>query len=157
MSEFVGKNFELIKNSPTYQGWLTFVPTYVYDDEYPKDTIIEQSIPAKETVYAGTSIQLKISLGPSKVEIPDHFGLTEKEYIEILDKAGIKYEIIKQPDIGFMTGYVIKTEHDTPETTIDVEKGEILKVFICDNGDGEGLTTDIPFPDSGLDDFGTGW
>ena len=157
MSEFVGKNFELIKNSPTYQGWLTFIPTYVYDDEHEKDIIIEQSIPAKETVYAGTSIQLKISLGPSKVEIPDHFGLTEKDYIEILDKAGIKYEIIKQPDIGFMTGYVIKTEHDTPETTIDVEKGEILKVFICDNGDAEGLTTDVPISDDDLAQFGTGW
>ena len=36
MSEFVGKNFELIKNSPTYQGWLTLLPTYIYDDE-PED------------------------------------------------------------------------------------------------------------------------
>ncbi len=142
MSNFVGKNFELIKNSATYQGWLTFIPTYVYDDEHPKDTIIEQSIPEKQTVYAGTSIQLKISLGPSQVEIPDYFGLTEKDYIEILDKAGIKYEIIKQPDAGFMTGYVIKTEHDTPELTIDVEKGEILKVFIADNGDESAETTE---------------
>lgn len=137
MPNFVGKNFELIQNSPTYKGWLTFVPSYVYDDENEKDIIIEQSIPEKTSVQAGVSVQIKISLGPSTIEIPDHIGLTEKEYIAILDKAGIKYEILRQPDTGFMSGYVIRTEHSGEDNKIDVENGEILKVFVCDNGNSE--------------------
>ena len=131
---FIDKNYELIQNSKTYKDWLIFVPTYEYNDSYAKDTIFEQSIEEGEFVSAGISITLKVSLGPSKVAVPDYFGKQEKDYLELLDAAGIKYEIERKVDTGYMTGFVIQTSKNVDEL-IDVEAGEILVVYICDNND----------------------
>ena len=136
---FVDKNFELIQNSKTYKDWLIFIPTYEYNDEYAKDTIFEQSIDEGEFVSAGISITLKVSLGPSKVAVPDYFGKQEKEYLALLDSAGIKYEIERKVDTGYMSGIVIQTSKNVDEL-IDVEAGEILIVYVCDN-DNTGVDT----------------
>lgn len=136
---FVDKNFELIQNSKTYKDWLIFIPTYEYNDDYAKDTIFEQSIDEGEFVSAGISITLKVSLGPSKVAVPDYFGKQEKEYLALLDSAGIKYEIERKVDTGYMSGIVIQTSKNVDEL-IDVEAGEILIVYVCDN-DNTGVDT----------------
>lgn len=132
--DFVGKNFELIQNSKTYKDWLVFVPTYEYNEEQARNTIIEQNIEKGTFVAAGASINVTVSMGPAKVQVPDYLGYQEKDYLAVLDSAGIKYEVAKKPDPGFVTGYVIQTDREIG-AMIDVEAGEILIVYICDNGE----------------------
>lgn len=129
---FIGKNFELIKNSETYKDWLIFVPIIEYNDNVPKNEIFEQNIVEGKFVSSGQQIELKVSKGPSQVIIPQYYGKMEKEYLSLLDAAGIKYEVVPKKDKGFTDGYVITTSKD-PDTKIDVSKGEILKVIVCDN------------------------
>ena len=129
---FIGKNFELIQNSPTYKDWLVFVPALDYNEEHPKGEIYEQSIPDGTFVKSGTTIELKVSKGSKFVSVPDYFGKTEKDYTAELDAAGIKYDKIMQSDQGFMDGYVMKTSKE-PGEMLDVSQGEVLVVFICQN------------------------
>lgn len=133
---FIGKNFELIQNSPTYKDWLVFVPALDYNEEHPKGEIYEQSISEGTFVKSGTTIELKVSKGSKFVSVPDYFGKTEKDYTAELDAAGIKYDKIMQSDEGFMDGYVMKTSKE-PGEMLDVSQGEILVVFICQNNSGD--------------------
>lgn len=134
MPSFVNKNYEAIKNSETYKGWLKFVPEYEYNDSYEKNVIFYQSIEAGELIAEGTEVVLKISLGPQNVSVPDYYGLTEKEYTKILNDNNIKFSVIYQANNDYVNGYVFKTSKE-PGEIINVAKGEELVVYVAKNDD----------------------
>ncbi|MEG0615628.1 MAG: protein kinase, partial [Oscillospiraceae bacterium] len=57
MQDFLGKPFELIKTSPTYD-WIVFKATSEYNDEFPKGQIFKQSIPVGERVLRGHELDV---------------------------------------------------------------------------------------------------
>lgn len=144
LKNFVGTVFELIKDSDTYKDFLIFKPEAEYNDTVPKGQIFEQSIPEGTAVPRGTEIEVKVSLGPKNVVVPDWFGMTEKEYIALLDEAGIKYSIEYVIADGFMNGYVCGTSKE-PDDTIDVSEGETLIVEVCDNPESSDLIGTFDF------------
>lgn len=131
MNDITGKNFDIIQRSENYSS-LVFNPIYEYNDEYAKGLIFEQSIEKGDNYEEGTEITVKVSMGPKFVTIPDFISLSKKDYFAMLGELGIKYEekTIETSDVK--EGYVVKLSKDAGET-IDVEKGEVLTVFIAKN------------------------
>lgn len=129
MTDITGKPFDTIKNSSTYSS-LVFNPTYEYNSDYAKGTIFEQSIKKDDSYYEGAEIDVKVSLGPKEVEIPEYISIEKKDYFTILSNLGIKYEekTIETEDV--LQGYVVKLNKE-PGEKIDVEAGETLIVYVA--------------------------
>ncbi|MGN0600834.1 MAG: PASTA domain-containing protein [Oscillospiraceae bacterium] len=129
MNDITGKNFDIIQRSENYSS-LVFDPIYEYNDEYARGLIFEQSLEKGEKYEEGTQITVKVSMGSKIVTIPDFISLPKKDYFAMLGELGIKYEekTIETSDVK--EGYVVKLSKDAGET-IDVEKGEVLTVFIA--------------------------
>ena len=131
MNDITGKNFDIIQRSDNYSS-LVFDPIYEYNDEYAKGLIFEQSIEKGDNYEEGTEITVKVSMGPKLVTIPDYISLSKKDYFAMLGELGIKYEEKEIETSDVKEGYVVKLSKDAGET-IDVEKGEVLTVFVAKN------------------------
>lgn len=131
MNDITGKNFDIIQRSDNYSS-LVFNPIYEYNDEYAKGLIFKQSIEKGDNYEEGTEITVKVSMGPKLVTIPDYISLSKKDYFAMLGELGIKYEEKEIETSDVKEGYVVKLSKDAGET-IDVEKGEVLTVFIAKN------------------------
>lgn len=131
MNDITGKNFDIIQRSENYSS-LVFNPIYEYNDEYAKGLIFEQSIEKGDNYEEGTEITVKVSMGPKLATIPDYISLSKKDYFAMLGELGIKYEEKEIETNDVKEGYVVKLSKDAGET-IDVEKGEVLTVFIAKN------------------------
>lgn len=129
MNDITGKNFDVIQRSENYSS-LVFDPIYEYNDDYPKGIIFEQSIEKGENYEEGTQITVKVSMGPKFVTIPDFVSLSKKDYFTMLGELGIKYEEKEIETSDVKEGYVVKLSKEAGET-IDVEKGEVLTVFVA--------------------------
>lgn len=129
MNDITGKNFDIIQRSENYSS-LVFNPIYEYNDEYAKGLIFEQSIEKGDNYEEGTEITVKVSMGSKLVTIPDYISLSKKDYFAMLGELGIKYEEKEIETSDVKEGYVVKLSKDAGET-IDVEKGEVLTVYIA--------------------------
>lgn len=85
---FRGKVYEEIKNKSEYSGVLIFKTEYIDSDE-DKGTVISQDVPSGTSVNSlnPRTITLKVSNGR---EVPDVDGLTMKDAVSELKKAGFK-------------------------------------------------------------------
>ncbi|MCM1578413.1 MAG: PASTA domain-containing protein [Ruminococcus sp.] len=133
MNDLVGKVFDTVKNTAINET-LTIVPEYVYTDEYEKGIIFEQSIEKGSNYENGQEVILKISMGPAKVMIPDFYGLNKKDYFELLNSAGIKYEEKAYETDSTLNDYVAWISME-PGEYIDLEAGEVLSVHVAVNPD----------------------
>ena len=131
MNDLVGKNFDTVKNSSANEN-LTIIPEYIYTDEYEKGIIFEQSIEKGSNYEKGTEVTLKISMGPAKVVVPEFFGLNKKDYFDILNANGIKYEEKPYETDNTLNDYVAWISIE-PGEYIDLEAGEVLSVFVAVN------------------------
>lgn len=133
MNDLVGKNYDTVKNSSANEN-LTIIPEYVYTDEYEKGIIFEQSIEKGSNYEKGSELTLKISMGPAKVVVPDFYGLNKKDYFDILNSCGIKYEEKPYETDKTLNDYVAWISIE-PGEYIDLEAGEVLSVFVAVNPD----------------------
>lgn len=104
-------------------------PEYFYSDEIEKDIITEQSIPVGSDYDPAKKheLVLKVSKGSELVEVPSYAGLTEKDYIDLLDSYDIKYTIENDYSSTVGAGYIISTSIN-PGELINVKEGEILTI-----------------------------
>lgn len=131
MNDLSGKNYDVISKSEAYSN-LVFKADYVYNDEYAKGLIFEQSIEKDSTYEDGAEITVKVSLGPKYIIIPEYLGMTKKDYFAKLNELGIKYDEQEFETEDTLEGYVYKTEKEAGEK-IDVEAGETLMVYVAKN------------------------
>jgi serine/threonine-protein kinase len=131
MNDIVGKNYDLISRSEGYQN-VVFVPEYVFSDEVAKGLVISQSIAKDSPYYQGDEMKVEVSLGSKLVEIPDFIGMTSKEYFNLLNERGIKYEEQEFLTTDILEGYVVKTGKNAGEM-IDNELSEVLAVYVAKN------------------------
>lgn len=136
MNDLEGMLYDAIKNTSINEN-LTVIPEYVYTDDVEKGIIIEQSIEKGSNYEKGAEVVLKISMGPGKAVVPDFTGLHKKDYFDILNNAGIKYEEKHYSTDKTLNDYVMWLSID-PGETIDLEAGEVLSVFVADNPDSTG-------------------
>ncbi len=131
MNKLVGKNYEMIERSSNYDN-LVFVPKYEYNDGVAMGNIVSQSIAEGESYYDGTEINVVVSLGASKVPVPEFLALTSKEYFSKLNALDIKYEEVKMDTNEVMEGYIVDVSTPAGEL-INVEVGEVLLVYVAVN------------------------
>lgn len=127
--------YETVAN---FEGKLILTSKPEYNDTVPKDLIFEQSIKKGEIVPIKTEIIVKVSLGPSKVPLPDYKDTKADDYVEKLNDAKILFELVKVKSNDVPDGYVLKTSKDDskPEDGIikvDVKNSEKIKVYVAEN------------------------
>lgn len=132
MPDFLGKNYDLMKTSETYKEWFIFEAEYDYKDDYAKGLIYDQSVKPGSIITKGTKVTFKVSSGPKNVAVPDYFGKKANDYVSELGNLGIKYDVQYITDEGFLNDYVTRLSKE-PGETIDIEKGEVLIVYVCKN------------------------
>jgi serine/threonine-protein kinase len=131
MNDIVGKNYDLISRSDGYQN-LVFVPEYLFSETVAKGLIISQSIAADSPYHQGDELKVQVSLGNKFAEIPDFIGMTSKEYFNLLNERGIKYEEQEFQTTDILEGYVVKISKNAGEM-IDNELSEVLIVYVAKN------------------------
>lgn len=131
MNDLVGKNYETIKNSPTYAS-LVFVPEYEFNEENEKGIIFGQSIEKGESYTEGADVHIKVSLGSRYVKVPDYVGMKAKDYFNLLEGKNIKYEEVSYETSQYADGYVCGVSADEDEI-LDLESGDTLIVYVAYN------------------------
>ena len=87
---------------------LGFDGTSAYSDDYPKGTVIDQSIPAGTEVARGTVVVASVSAGPepaTTAEVPDLTGLSWADAQSVLEAVGFKAAFT-----GDRNGYVTQQD-----------------------------------------------
>ena len=102
-----------------------------FDSNYPQGTIIDQRPVEGEPIYAtGTiAVEITVSKGPVRHEMPDVIGRTMTEATEILGNLeGVNIEIMQRYDATARPGDVVST---TPEPGVEFDpKRQTVYLFI---------------------------
>lgn len=87
MPNLVGKFYEFAEKK--YKDYFQFEVTFEYDDVHEIDMITAQDIDAGTQVVQGCVVNITVSQGKEKADIPSYSGLTVSQYENELKKAGI--------------------------------------------------------------------
>lgn len=94
VTDFRGRDYSEISNDAYWVNQFSFEAVEEYSDDVPKGIIIEQSIPAKSQVNAGTKITFTVSKGIEHFELPPVIGMDYDEARELLRQN--KFKVSKQ-------------------------------------------------------------
>lgn len=130
LPDFDGRSYDY--EVERYKNKLTFVPTYVYTDEWESGQMFGQSIPADTDVTTGTTIEINVSKGPSKVPLPDYTGMTSEKYTAELSKLNIKYSVETERSNEADGGNVVRCSVEIGDI-VDVENNQEIVVYIAEN------------------------
>ncbi len=128
--DFVGQTQEEVENNKDYNE--KFEITYKQEtDDADAGEIFKQSIAKGRKVKKGAKITLYVSVGKSKVKVPDVAGMTESQAVSKLKSMG--FVVAEEPEHvfseDFEKGHVVKTK---PAIGKSVEKGSGITVFVSD-------------------------
>ena len=115
-----------------------------YNKDVPEGLIFGQSPAPGTVVKNGSSVNIVVSLGAEKAEVPNVVGMDVEEAIKALTDAGFVTEIVESYDPDGTDGEVLSTD---PEGGEYLEVGGTVTLTVC--------LADITMPDlvgSSLDD-----
>lgn len=100
-----------------------------YNSEYEKGLVISQDPEYRENfkIKEGATINFVTSMGIEEAIVPKVVGKTEKEAIELLEEAKLKYEVKEEHSKKVEAGYVIEQETDAEET---VNAGDTVIIHV---------------------------
>ena len=107
-----------------------------YSNEYERNTIYYQSIEAGTTVEEGTTIEIKISLGPEFIKVPVVRSMTLEDAKLTLILAGFQIDniiIMQKDDKTVEDGKVVGTDIDSGMT---VSADSTIIIYQCNNPGG---------------------
>jgi len=93
--------------------------------------IFEQDIDPDTLVRPDTEIQIKVSQGPSKVELPDYNGKNIANYAKELIDLDVKFAIYNEPTNAYPMGQVVYCSK-SPNELVDVENAETVKIYVAE-------------------------
>ncbi|MBR1862655.1 MAG: protein kinase [Ruminococcus sp.] len=111
----------------------TLRPVYYYSDVDEPGLVKGQGIPEGSDYdpELKNELELEVCAGPPKIPVPDCSGYLKKDYLDLLDSLNIKYKVENDKSYTVAVDYVISTS--TPAgKLINIEKGDVLTVFVCD-------------------------
>lgn len=103
------------------------VPTLQYSSEYPKNVVMSQSVMPGRTIKQNQMVEVVVSNGPKLVEIDDYSEKHINDVVAMLEKQGLKYEIVRTEDDEVAKDFVIKT---TPGAREFVEVGTLVTCYV---------------------------
>ncbi|MBD5384591.1 MAG: PASTA domain-containing protein [Ruminococcaceae bacterium] len=130
LPDFTNRRFE--DTAARYEGMFTFVPTYVYSDEYPAGFMFDQSIDAGTMVAQGEQINVSVSKGRSVVPLPDYNGKSQADYIATLTNLNVKYEVVTEKTDAVPAGNVVRCSKEVNDL-IRVSEGETVMVYVAES------------------------
>ena len=111
---FVNLTYADIMKNPDYKNNFTFeIVEKTYQDNYARGKVYEQSPQKDEIVKPGQKVTLKVSLGPSKIQLPSYTNMDFNEvYIDLLRKGFLPDNIRQEGkwDENVLPGKVVGTE-----------------------------------------------
>ena len=126
---FVGIDYEQIKNNREYTSMYLFRAVLEYSDTVPSGQVIRQEPEAGEVMENGEVIQIVVSQGPEKVEMPKIIGASQDKAIEILSSRGLVASCFMVVNDGsYASGCVVRTSEE-PGTRVEV--GTVITVYIA--------------------------
>lgn len=140
LPRFIGRRYESVLNQ--YGEKFTFVPEYEYlSIDYCEQLKTEGINPANGTIYqqdiepdtlvaAGTEIKVKVSKGPTHVQLPEYEGKSVTEYIGELNKLNIRTSQQNEKTNDVAPGSIIRCSKE-PNDYVDVENSETITVYIA--------------------------
>lgn len=126
MIEATGMTFEDAKASLKELG-LEVRANYVSSSTVDKDQVIDQSIPAGESVATGTVVELTVSSGTDGLVVPDVTNLTEAEARVLLENEGFNMVKDESASDSVVKGNVIT---QNPASGESAQKGDTVTVII---------------------------
>ena len=126
----VGMQYEAFSTSSQYQGEdYNYQVTYIYSDVYDEGVICGISPSEGEEVEAGTVIQVQVSKGEEKTQVPEIIGKTQAEAEKALSDAGISYEVLAYYVSG-TPGTVVKYETDGASNSEVIASKEKVYLYV---------------------------
>lgn len=104
-----------------------FIPTTKYSSEYAKNVVMEQSVMPGRKIKKNQAVEVVVSNGPKLVEIDDYTEKPVEDVITMLEKQGLKYEIIRTEDETVAKDFIIKTN---PPAREFVEVGTTVTCYV---------------------------
>ncbi len=130
MPDFTGQSYEY--KSEQMANVLTLVPKFVYTDEMPSGQMFDQDIEPETIVSTGTTVNVSVSKGPSKVPLPDFKNVEVDKYKTALGKLNIKYSIQKERSNDAEDGNIVRCSVEVGDL-VDVEHNQEIIVYIAEN------------------------
>lgn len=128
LPDFTDRKYE--STVSRYEGTFTFIPTYVYTDEYAAGTMFDQNIEEGTMVSTGIQIEVMVSKGPSFVKLPEYEDMTVDKYIMELNKLNIRYSIKQEKTNDVPNGKIVRCSKEIGDL-VNVEQGETLVVYVA--------------------------
>lgn len=120
------KFFEL--TSSNYADYIVLEPEYEYNDEYDEGQIFWQELESGSLFHRGASMKVKVSLGSSKVSIPDYSSCSVSEYETYLKSAGIEnYQLVEDSYNEYASSDTVTKLEINGETVYAGDKFDRLK------------------------------
>ena len=100
----------------------------IYSADAPKGVIINQKPAASSTVKKGREIQVTVSLGIEKVQVPDLLGKNQQELTVALENAGLVLgETTMVTSKEYPYGAVV---YQSPEAGTEMEPGSAVNIMV---------------------------
>lgn len=133
MPGLVGLSYDTVESS---LGDFNIVTNYVTSEEYEEGVILSQSIPegVEYNPTGGLTLELEISSGSGKVELPEYEGVVSSDYLAALKEAGISYyydyETSEDITYGYITRVMAGDEEVKPGDEVSITDGTTVTVYI---------------------------
>ena len=98
-----------------------------YSDEYDYNVIIDQDIKSGKAIKEGTTVQVTISNGKNKVDVPDVYDLYYEEARKKIETSGLVPVIKEKNDETIAQNHVIST---SPQKGTPVDKGSEVILYV---------------------------
>ncbi len=138
--KFIGQKLSAIEENTEYNDNFNFKVKYDFNNDYEANVVYEQSIPEGQKLKKDAEITLFVSIGESRLNVPDVYGKSESYAITELEKShGFKVVTVEEASDEVEAGLVIRTE---PQRSTVVAEGATIKVFVS-TGKAE-VSVDVP-------------
>lgn len=111
-------------------GVLHYTPV----EEYPANTIVDQSIPWNEKVKRGTPVSIVVSqgAGADRVEVPDVVGKPLTEAGRLLANRGLKLGAVTYQSAPMLLPNTVVDQYPRPGDL--AEHGQTINLFVAEEG-----------------------
>ncbi|MBR6533768.1 MAG: Stk1 family PASTA domain-containing Ser/Thr kinase [Clostridia bacterium] len=138
--KFIGQKLSDIESNAEYNDNFDFKVEYDFNNDYEANVVYEQSIPEGQKLKKDAQITLFVSIGESRLNVPDVYGKSETFAINELEKShGFKVVTVEEASEEVEAGLVIRTD---PQRSTVVPEGASIKIFVS-TGKAEVLV-DVP-------------
>ena len=127
--DFSVYNYDAIQANPVFNRNFKITADEVFNSEFPKGTIISQSVPADTSVPKGSSIVLTVSKGSEMITLPDVVGKSYEEAYQQLTGLGFEVERMDVSERGWYSDDEVIEMSLTENQEYDVGTTVTLKVY----------------------------